>query len=57
MQSQQDMVILGEDENTSNNFRLHEDEEFILGKQNIEEDHRNLVSKSSDIGSYARDGL
>ncbi len=30
MQPKQDATILGEDENTSDNFGLHEDEEFIL---------------------------
>ncbi len=35
----------------------HEDEESTLAEQNIEGDHRNLVSESSDTRNRARDGL
>ncbi len=57
MQPKQDKPIPGEDENTSDNFELHEDEESILEEQDIESDHRYLVGESSDTGSHARDGL
>ncbi len=57
MQPKQDMPIPGEDDNTSDNFGLYEDEEFILEEQDIESDYRNLVGESSDTGSHARDGL
>ncbi len=57
MQPKQDTLIPGEDENISDNFGLHEDEESILEEQDIEGDHRYSVGKSSDTGSHARDGL
>ncbi len=57
MQPKQDTPIPGEDENTSDNFGLHEDEESILEEQNIEGDHRYSVGESSDTGSHARDSL
>ncbi len=57
MQPKQDILIPGEGDNVSGNFEPHEDEESILEEQEIERDHRNLVGKSSDTGSHARDGL
>ncbi len=51
------MPIPEEDENTSDNFGLREDEESILEEKDIEGDHRNLVSESSDTVSNAKDGL
>ncbi len=57
LQPKQDMPIPGEDENTSDNFGLYEDEESILEEQDIEGDHRNSVGESSDTRSHARDGL
>ncbi len=57
MQPKQDTPIPGEDENTSDNFGLHENEESILEEQDIEGDHRNLVGDNSDTKSHARDGL
>lgn len=47
----------GEDDDTSENFGPHEDEESTLEEQNIEGDHKNLVGKSLNIGSRAKDGL
>ena len=35
-----------EDNNLSKNFELHENEKFILKKQKMEKDHRDLVNKS-----------
>lgn len=39
------------------NFGSHKDEISILEKQNIEWDHKNFLAKSSDIKSYAKNGL
>ncbi len=39
MQPKQNTPIPGEDENTSDNFGLHEDEESILEEQDIKGDH------------------
>ena len=47
----------GEDNNASQNFMPHEDKESTLKEQEIEEDYRDLIDKSLDIGSYARNGL
>ena len=49
--------MLGEDNDASKNFGPYEDKKSTLEKQKIEKDHRDLVGKSSDTGSYARDGL
>ncbi len=57
MQPNYNTLIPGEDENTSENFGLYEDEESILEEQDIERDHRNLVGESSDTGSSVKDGL
>ena len=46
----------GENNNTLDNFGTYEDKKFIPEVQNIEEDQRNLISKSSAIGSRARAG-
>ena len=47
----------GEDDNALENIGPHEDEKFILKEQKIQGDHRDLVGKSLDIRSCARDGL
>ncbi len=57
MQPKQDTPIPGENENTSDNFGLHEDEKSILEEQDIEGDHRYSVGESLDTRSHARDGL
>lgn len=57
MQPKQDTLILGEDDNTSENVGFYEDEKSTLEEQDIEEDHRNLVGKSSDTESCVRDDL
>lgn len=49
--------MLGKDNNTSDNFGNYKDEESILKVQDIEGDHRDLVGKSLDIQSCARDSL
>ena len=51
------MVMPREDDNTSEYYELHEDEKYILDKQDIEKDNKNLVGKSSDIRSRVRDSL
>ena len=56
MQLEQDMPMPGEDDNASDNFGLYGDEESTPEAQNIEEDQRNLVGESSDIGSHIRVG-
>ena len=48
------MPMPGEDDNISDNFGPYEEEEFIPEVQDMEEDYRDLVGKSSDTGSYAR---
>ncbi len=53
----QDTPIPRENDNASGNFGPHEDEESTLKEQDIEEDHRNLVGKSSDTESYTSDDL
>ena len=55
MQPEQDMLILGEDNNVSENFGPHKDDKSE--EQDIEGDHRNLVGKRSDIESHVKDGL
>ena len=57
MQPKQNMLILGKDDNASENFGSHEDEKSILEEQDIERDNINLVNKSSDIGTCVRNGL
>lgn len=39
------------------NFKLHKDENYILKEQNIKKNYKNLVNKSLNIRSYARDGF
>ncbi len=57
LQPKQDIPIPGKDDNISENFGPHEDEESTLKEQDIEEDYRNLVDKSLDIGSCTKDSL
>ena len=57
IQSKQDMLMLEEDDNVLENFGPYEDEEFIMKKQEIEGDQRDLVGKSLDTRSRAKDGL
>ena len=40
--------MLGEDDNTSDNFGPYKDGKSTSEVQDIEKDHRNLVGKSSD---------
>ena len=49
------MLILGVDDNVSENFGPYEDNESE--EQDIKGDHKNLLGESSDTGSYARDNL
>lgn len=49
--------MLGEDNDVSENFKLHKDEKFILEEQNIERDYRDMVNKSSNTRSRAKNGL
>ena len=54
MQLKQDMPMLREDKNASDNFCSYEDEEWIPEAQDIEKDHKDLVGESSNTRSYAR---
>ena len=56
MQPEQNILMRGEDDNASDNFEPYEDEDSKSKVQNIEEDHKNLVGKSSDIRRRAREG-
>lgn len=49
--------MLRENENVSDNFGPHKDEESALKRQNIEGNNIDLVNKSSDAESYARNIL
>lgn len=51
------MSMLKEYDNASNNFWLHVDEESILKKQNLKKDNRDLVDKSLEVRSCAKDSL
>ena len=51
------MLMSGEDDDVSENFVPHKDEKSTLKEQEMEGDYRDLVGKSSDTGSRARDGL
>ena len=57
MQPKQDMPMPKKDDNASKYFGPYKKEEYILDKQNIEEDHRDLVGESSDTKNRARDSL
>ena len=57
MQPKQNMAISGENDNISENFGPHEDKKSTLEEQDIKKDYTNLVGKSSDTRSRARDGL
>lgn len=57
MQLEQNTPIIDIDDNASGNFWSYGDEKSTLEEQNIENDYRNLVGKSSDTESYTRDGL
>ena len=50
------MPISGKDDNISDNFGSYEDEKSTPEAKDIQEDYRNLVGKSSDIGSRTRVG-
>lgn len=51
------MPILGENNNSLDNFRSYENEDSTLEEQNIKKDNRNLVDKGLDTRSYARNSL
>ena len=57
MQTKQNTLISGQDENTSANIGPYEDEKLTLEEQDIEEDHKNLGGKSSNIRSRIKEGL
>ena len=48
--------MLGNNNNASDNFRPYKDEESIPKVQDIEGNHKNSISKSSDIRSCIRVG-
>lgn len=53
----QDMVILGEDNNVLDHFGPYENEKSTLKVQNIEENHSDLITQSSDIGGSIKNSL
>ena len=57
MQPKQDMPMLRENDNLSENFGSHKGEKSTLEEQKMEGDYKDLVSKNSNTGSRARDGL
>ena len=57
MQPKQNIPILGEDENISNNDGLYENKKSILEEQDIEKNHKNLEGKSLNTRSRAKNGL
>ena len=57
MQSKQDTPMTREDNNVLEKFGPYKDEESTLKEQEMEGDHTNLVGKSSNTGSRARNGL
>lgn len=57
MQPKQNIPILRKDNNTSDNYRPYLDTKSIHDKQDIRRDHRDLVSKSLDTSSYARNSV
>lgn len=46
-----------EDNNAIENFGSQEDEKSILEEQKIEKDHKNLIGKSLNTESHAKNGL
>ena len=57
MQPKQDMPMPEKDDNALKYLGLYKDEKYTLDEQDIEKDHRDLVGKSLDIESHAKDGL
>ena len=51
------MPILGKVNNTLAHFRPYENEKFILEKQDIKGNYRNLVDESLDIKIHAKNCL
>ncbi len=54
---EKDTLIPRENDNVSKNLKFHEDEKSTIKEQDIEKNHKNLVSKNSDTRSYAKNGL
>lgn len=57
MQPKQNMLISRENDNTVEYLGLHKNEKYILDEQDIKEDYRDLVGKSLDLGSCAKNSL
>lgn len=57
IQPKQDMAMLEKNNNTSDNFRSHEDKESILKEQNIKNDYKDLVSKKMNTKCHTREML
>lgn len=45
------------DNNTSKYFGPYKDKKYMLNKQDIEKNHRNLIKKSWEIGICAKNSL
>lgn len=57
MQPKQNMPISRKDDNLSDNFRPHVDKKSVLEGPEIEADNIDLIGKSLDTGSHAKDML
>lgn len=57
IQLNQNIPMPREDNNALENFVPHKDKKSILEKQDIKKDYRDLIGKSSDTRSHARDDL
>lgn len=51
------MLILEKNNNVLKNFGPYKDKKSILEKQKMEKDHKNLIGKSLDTKSYAKNSL
>lgn len=57
IQPKQDIQILKEDDNISDNFKPHENKKTVLEKQDIEKDDIDYVDQSLNTGNYTKDLL
>lgn len=57
MQPKQDIPMPRKDDNALKNFGVYEDKKSTLKKQDIKRDCKDLVGKSSNTESYAKDNL
>lgn len=53
----QDILRLRKHNNVLGYFEPHKNEKYILDKQDIKKDHKNLISKNLDTKSHAKNNL